>query len=69
LAAVIVVFSTLAVDFVLRYVHDKPARAESAIRGDLTPRIKIMLAALAFSTTTLFIRYVPFPTSHHVRFN
>ncbi|KAJ7728349.1 RTA1-domain-containing protein [Mycena metata] len=55
---VIILFSALTVDFVRRYLHDRPVRVESTARGALTPRLKIMLAALAFSTTTLFIRSV-----------
>lgn len=53
---VIIVFSTLAIDFVQRYVRDQPTHIESSRRGVLTPRLKFMLTALAFSTTTLFIR-------------
>ncbi|KAJ7037219.1 RTA1-like protein, partial [Mycena alexandri] len=58
--AVIILFSALTVDFVHRYLRDRPVRVEAtaAARGALTPRLKIMLAALAFSTTTLFIRSV-----------
>ncbi|KAF8164613.1 RTA1 like protein-domain-containing protein, partial [Mycena galopus ATCC 62051] len=55
--AVIVLFSTLALDFTQRYVRDKPVH-RSRKRGVLSLKIKIMLAALAFSTTTLFIRSV-----------
>ncbi|KAJ7120225.1 RTA1-like protein [Mycena epipterygia] len=54
---VIIVFSAIALDFGQRYIRDKPRRAEGT-RGVLTPRLKIMFAALAFSTTTLFIRSV-----------
>ncbi|KAJ6525956.1 RTA1 like protein-domain-containing protein [Mycena capillaripes] len=58
--AVIIVFSALALDFTQRYLRDKPARpnTDPNPRALLTPRFKIMLAALAFSTTTLFIRSV-----------
>lgn len=55
---VIIAFSTLAIDFIQRYLRDRPTRADSSTRGVLTPRLKIMLAALGFSTTTLFIRCV-----------
>ncbi|KAF7341318.1 hypothetical protein MVEN_01868100 [Mycena venus] len=61
---VIIVFSLLALDFTQRYIRDKPARTRtgnletSAARGALTPRLKFMLGALAFSTTVLFIRSV-----------
>jgi hypothetical protein len=50
------VFSTLAIDYTQRYIRDKPVRHDPTPRGVLTPHLKIMLAALAFSTTTLFIR-------------
>ncbi|KAJ6550214.1 RTA1 like protein-domain-containing protein [Mycena capillaripes] len=57
---VIVVFSTLALDFTQRYLRDRPVRVatDASSRGLLTPRLQLMLAALAFSTTTLFIRSV-----------
>ncbi|KAJ6534141.1 RTA1 like protein-domain-containing protein [Mycena capillaripes] len=55
--AVIVLFSALSVDVVRRYLHDKPVRTVTA-RGPLTTRLKIMISALAFCTTTLFIRSV-----------
>ncbi|KAJ7751899.1 RTA1-domain-containing protein [Mycena maculata] len=55
---VIIVFSTLAISFFERYLRDRPVRADSSARGVLTPRLKLMLGALAFSTTTLFIRSV-----------
>ncbi|KAJ7106582.1 RTA1 like protein-domain-containing protein [Mycena epipterygia] len=54
--AVIIMFSTLALDFVCRYVVDQPRRAGK--RGVLTPRLKVMLVALGFSTMTLIIRSV-----------
>ncbi|KAJ7431425.1 RTA1-like protein, partial [Mycena galericulata] len=53
---VILIFSTLAIDFVRRYVWDRAARSDWAPRGVLTQRLRVMLAAVAFSTTTLFIR-------------
>ncbi|KAJ7431440.1 RTA1 like protein-domain-containing protein [Mycena galericulata] len=56
--AVILIFSTLAIDFVRRYVWDRATCTDWAPRGVLTPRLRIMLAAVAFSTTTLFIRSV-----------
>ncbi|KAJ7136413.1 RTA1 like protein-domain-containing protein [Mycena crocata] len=57
--AVIIIFSTISADVVQRYLRDKPARPNnSGPRGVLTPQLKIMLAALLFSTTTLFIRSV-----------
>ncbi|KAJ7112088.1 RTA1-like protein [Mycena epipterygia] len=56
---VIIVFSAIGLDFVRRYIRDKPRHADSdGTRGVLTPRLKIMLAALTFSTTVLFIRSV-----------
>ncbi|KAJ7436814.1 hypothetical protein FB451DRAFT_1453412 [Mycena latifolia] len=46
-----VVYSTLGCDFVQRYLRNRPARtSDSSRRGPLTPRLKLMLAALAFST-------------------
>ncbi|KAJ7197943.1 RTA1-domain-containing protein, partial [Mycena pura] len=59
--AVIILFSTLAGDFLRRYLCDSPWRTDAQGmhgRGVLTPRIKLMLGALAFSTTVLFIRSV-----------
>ncbi|KAJ7453396.1 RTA1-domain-containing protein [Mycena latifolia] len=55
----IIIFSTLASDFVLRYVRDRSFRARDLTpRGALTPRLKLMIAALAFSTTALIVRSV-----------
>ncbi|KAJ6537635.1 RTA1 like protein-domain-containing protein [Mycena capillaripes] len=48
----------MALDFMQRYLRDRPAGTDSNPSGMLTPRRKIMLSALAFSTTTLFIRSV-----------
>lgn len=45
-------------DFVYRYLRDLPVRVGSTAPGALNLRLRIMLAAVAFSTTTLFIRYV-----------
>ncbi|KAF7354226.1 hypothetical protein MVEN_01110400 [Mycena venus] len=57
--AVIVIFSALSLDFIQRYVRDKRVRVhENTPRGVLSLNLKLMLAALAFSTTTLFIRSV-----------
>ncbi|KAJ6457020.1 RTA1 like protein-domain-containing protein [Mycena vitilis] len=56
--AVIIVFSALALDFMQRYIRDMPVRAVQGPRGVLGPRMSILLGALAFSTTTLFIRSV-----------
>ncbi|KAJ6472910.1 RTA1-like protein [Mycena vitilis] len=56
--AVIIVFSTLAVDFMQRYIRDRPVRTDGKLRGVLAPRLKSLLTGLAFSTTTLFIRSV-----------
>ncbi|KAJ7433447.1 RTA1 like protein-domain-containing protein [Mycena galericulata] len=41
-----------------QFSANRPTRTDWAPRGVLTPRLKIMLAALAFSTTTLFIRSI-----------
>ncbi|KAJ7108976.1 RTA1 like protein-domain-containing protein [Mycena crocata] len=56
--AVIIGFSLLSIDFFIRYLRDRPVRSDSIERGELTWRLKIMLGALAFSTTTLFIRSI-----------
>ncbi|KAJ7838644.1 RTA1-like protein [Mycena olivaceomarginata] len=42
----------------VRYIRDRPVRAEEFPRGFLTPRLKTMLGALAFSTTVLVIRSI-----------
>ncbi|KAJ7268620.1 RTA1-like protein, partial [Mycena rebaudengoi] len=51
-----IVYSALAVDYFRRYFMDSPARSVSNSRGVLTLRFKIMIAALFFSMTVLFIR-------------
>ncbi|KAJ7501116.1 RTA1-domain-containing protein [Mycena galericulata] len=56
--AAILIFSTLAVDFFQRYLRDRPVRLGVSKRGVLTRRLKIVLAALAFSTLTLSVRSV-----------
>ncbi|KAF8188134.1 RTA1 like protein-domain-containing protein [Mycena galopus ATCC 62051] len=55
--AVIIVFTLFALDFTQRYIRNQPVRTEGTPRTALTPRLKMMLLALAFSTTVLFIRY------------
>ncbi|KAJ7268611.1 RTA1-domain-containing protein [Mycena rebaudengoi] len=55
----IIVYSALAGDYFRRYLTDSPARTSVAsTRGALTPRLKIMIGALLFSTTVLFIRSI-----------
>ncbi|KAJ7246443.1 RTA1-domain-containing protein [Mycena rebaudengoi] len=55
----IIVYSALAGDYFRRYLTDSPARTSvSSTRGVLTPRLKIMIGALLFSTTVLFIRSI-----------
>ncbi|KAJ7228098.1 RTA1-like protein, partial [Mycena rebaudengoi] len=53
-----IVYSALAVDYFRRYFMDSPARSVSNSRGVLTLRLKIMIAALFFSMTVLFIRSI-----------
>ncbi|KAJ7471661.1 RTA1 like protein-domain-containing protein [Mycena galericulata] len=55
---VILIFGTLGVDFVQRYLRDRPVRHGAGKRGILTWRLKIMLGALALSTLTLYIRSI-----------
>ncbi|KAJ6541498.1 RTA1 like protein-domain-containing protein [Mycena capillaripes] len=55
---VIIIFSTLALDFMRRYIRDLPVRDGPSSRGALTLRLKIMLSALGFSTTVLIIRSI-----------
>ncbi|KAJ7323665.1 RTA1-like protein [Mycena albidolilacea] len=43
---------------IIRYIRDRPVRAEELPRRFLTPRLKTMLGALAFSTTVLVIRSI-----------
>ncbi|KAJ7708645.1 RTA1 like protein-domain-containing protein [Mycena rosella] len=60
-AIVIILLSTAGLDFFRRYISARPARntaVDSATRGVLTLRLKIMLSTLAFSTTALFIRSI-----------
>ncbi|KAK0184993.1 RTA1-like protein [Armillaria mellea] len=55
--AVITLYSILGIEFFARYLTDTPIRNRGwGTRGDLTPTLKLMVAALAFSTTCLFIR-------------
>jgi hypothetical protein len=54
----IIVYSSLAGDYFRRYFTDSPVRGRAGTRGVMTPRLKAMVAALIFSTTCLFIRYV-----------
>ncbi|KAF7300870.1 hypothetical protein MKEN_01313300 [Mycena kentingensis (nom. inval.)] len=64
--AVIVIFSILLTDFLVRFLRDAPWRAPAgsdlfnptSARPALTRQTKVILAALAFSTTVLFIRSV-----------
>ncbi|KAF8144342.1 RTA1 like protein-domain-containing protein [Mycena galopus ATCC 62051] len=57
---VIIVFTTIACDFTRRYIFNKPIRPrpQGCARGILTPRLKLMLVALAFSTVVLTARSV-----------
>ncbi|KAJ6558859.1 RTA1-domain-containing protein [Mycena vulgaris] len=55
---VIIVFTVVALDFVQRYIRDRPRRAGRSPRGILNLRLKIMLLALAFSTIVLVVRSV-----------
>ncbi|KAJ7169215.1 RTA1-like protein [Mycena crocata] len=55
---VIILFSALSLDYVQRYLRDRPTRIDGSLRGALTPSLKAMLAAMALSTTCLFIRSV-----------
>ncbi|KAJ7503850.1 RTA1-like protein [Mycena galericulata] len=55
----IIAYSTLAAEFLRRYSKDLPARATGRNeRGQLDPKLKTMIAALAFSTLVLFIRSI-----------
>ncbi|KAJ7471048.1 RTA1-like protein [Mycena latifolia] len=56
--AAIILFSAIACDFLQRYLGDRPVRADRSARRMLPPCLKLMFAAFAFSTTTLFIRSV-----------
>jgi len=63
---VIVVYSILAVEYFIRYHFQAPITSrvpenketEGQARGEFTKKLKLMLYALAFSTTLLFIRAV-----------
>ncbi|KAF8127514.1 RTA1 like protein-domain-containing protein, partial [Mycena galopus ATCC 62051] len=56
--AVIIVFTLLVLDFTQPYIRDQPVRTGGTPRTALTPRLKMMLITLTFSTTVLFIRSV-----------
>lgn len=61
LSAVIIVFVTFSVEFVVRYFQDKPAdyviHEASTGRGALNTSTRMMLYVVAFNTLVLFIRY------------
>ncbi|KAJ7732672.1 RTA1-domain-containing protein [Mycena metata] len=57
----IIVYTTCAVEFLRRYAHDLPARGQTSLdarKTPLTPHLRSMIGALAFSTLVLFIRSV-----------
>ncbi|KAK0431977.1 RTA1 like protein-domain-containing protein [Armillaria borealis] len=56
--AVITLYSILGIEFFARYLIGTPIRNHGGDqkRGDLTTNLKLMIAALAFSTICLFIR-------------
>ncbi|KAJ7685941.1 RTA1-like protein [Mycena rosella] len=54
----IIAYSSLAADFLRRYIRDLPVRANSNDRGVLDPKLTTLIAALAFSTLVLFIRSI-----------
>ncbi|KAJ7059469.1 RTA1-domain-containing protein [Mycena amicta] len=66
--AVVIIFSILVTDFLLRYLRNAPWRSTSSTsststllipsRGPLTTRTKLILSALSFSSIVLFIRSV-----------
>lgn len=61
----ILAYAVCAGEFLLRFSQDRPARhllgpgaAPSQARGVLTPKMRLLLGALVFNTTCLFIRAV-----------
>ncbi|THH26450.1 hypothetical protein EUX98_g7737 [Antrodiella citrinella] len=59
--ACISVYMILAVEFIVRYLWDRPIRKMDVSKFEshvLTPKIKMLLAGLAFSSTVIFIRSV-----------
>ncbi|RDB18400.1 Uncharacterized protein C17G6.02c [Hypsizygus marmoreus] len=61
------VYSALAVEFFVRFIHDRPvdpkrndstATLLTSLKSPMTPKLKTMFIALAFSTVCLFIRAV-----------
>ncbi|KAJ7617381.1 RTA1-domain-containing protein [Roridomyces roridus] len=56
--AVIIVFSLFTIDFLRRYLWDRPVRNGGSTRGVLTPRLKTIFIALALTSLFLFIRSV-----------
>ncbi|KAK0222913.1 RTA1-domain-containing protein [Armillaria nabsnona] len=56
--AVITIYSILGSEFFIRYLADKPIRGHDITRGHLNTKLKLLTAALAFSTICLFIRAV-----------
>jgi len=59
--AVIVAFTICAMEFIMRYIRNAPIGSKGGIhafRGPFTKKLKLMTSAIAFITTTLFIRCV-----------
>ncbi|KAJ7042169.1 RTA1-like protein [Mycena alexandri] len=57
----IIAYTTCGVEFLRRYMHDLPTHGQAALgsrKSPLTPRMRLLIGALAFSTLVLFIRSV-----------
>ena len=58
----IVIYTATALEFLIRYIKDRPIRSSGADthgkRGKTTPRLKVMLTALALVTVFVFIRSI-----------
>ncbi|RDB18398.1 Uncharacterized protein C17G6.02c [Hypsizygus marmoreus] len=60
------VYSILAIEFFVRYVYDRPVASNrngssetiTSLKSPMTPKLKTMSIALAFSTVCLFIRAI-----------
>jgi hypothetical protein len=63
-AVAIIVYTLVGAEFLRRYMRDLPVRAQSPLgagKAPFTPRLRLMVCALGFSTLVLFIRYVHSP--------
>jgi len=55
----LIVFMCCSFEFFIRYLHDAPVKSETVTKREpLTRRLKLMLGAMLFNSTCLFIRAI-----------